>query len=172
MKVRKGLLAAALTVATMGAGAIGVGAAEAAQSTPSTGPMSGLVSAIATKFNLNQNDVQQVFDEQHAKLAAERQQTFVDRINAAVTAGTITQAQADKILAKEQEMKTFMETLQGKTQDERRTAIKNQIQSLKDWAKTNNIPANLLPFGGGGHGRIGRPHMDGEMGMRADQSLR
>lgn len=151
MNVNRTLLAA-LTVATIGAGAFGMsGIANAAQGTAAMNPMSGLVDAIATKFNLNPSDVQQVFDDQHAKMMADHQQVMADRISAAVTAGTITQAQADAITAKLQEMKGFFDTLKDKTPEERRAAMKTQMDDLKTWATTNNIPADLLPLGHGGH---------------------
>lgn len=165
MKVNRTLLAA-LTVAAVGASAIGMsGIANAAQGATATNPMSGLVNAIATKFNLNPSDVQQVFDDQRAKMEVEHQQTMADRISAAVTAGTITQAQADAITAKQAEMKAFMDTLQDKTPEERQAAMKTQMDSLREWVTTNNIPRELLPFGPGGHG--GR--WGGHGGMRGDR---
>ena len=154
MNVNRTLLAA-LTVATIGVGAIGMsGIANASQGTTVTNPMSGLVDAIATKFNLNPSEVQQVFDDQHAKMQAEHQQVMSDRIRAAVTSGTITQSQADAITAKLQEVKGFFDTLRDKTPEERRAAMKTKMDDLKQWATTNNIPADLLPFGRGGHMRM------------------
>jgi hypothetical protein len=124
--------------------------------------MSDLVSAIASKFNLNVSDVQAVFDAQKTKMQAQRQQSFTDRINAAVTAGKLTQAQATAILSKKAELDTFQTSLQGKTAQERETAMQNLGISLKQWATDNNIPAGYIFFGGmeggkmfGGRGAFG-----------------
>jgi hypothetical protein len=164
MKINRTLLAA-MTVATIGAGAIGATRVFAATNTDTTmtNPMSGLVSAIATKFNLNQADVQQVFDDQRAKMQTEHQQAKANKLSAAVTAGTITQAQADAIIPKETEMKTFRDTLKDKTETERQAAMKTEMTSLQDWAKTNNIPTQFIPFGmRGGHGPGGMHRPDGD----------
>jgi len=160
MKVRKGLLAA-LTVATIGAGVVGAGTVAAAQATTaSESPMSSLVSAIATKFNLNPSEVQQVFDEHRTEMRDERHQAMADRVAAAVTKGTITQEQADKITAKMQEMKGFMDTLRDKTPEERRAAMKTQLVNLKEWVATNNIPLSALPLGPQDrNGHMGGPRM-------------
>lgn len=84
------------------------GAVYADTTTTNNGPMSSIVNAIATRFNLNVSDVQQVFDEQHAQMQAERQQKnqqrFTDRLSQAITDGKITQAQADQILANKDEI--------------------------------------------------------------------
>lgn len=116
-------------------------------------PMSNLVTAIAQRFNLNVSDVQQVFDEQRAKMEAQREQTFTDRINQAVTDGKLTQDQADKILAKKAELEAQRTSLEGKTEEERRTAMKGQTDALKQWVIDNNIPQEYLPFLGFGMGR-------------------
>lgn len=120
-------------------------------------PMSNLVNAIAQKFNLNVSDVQQVFDEQHSKTQAERQQQmqqkFSDRLNKAVSDGKITQDQANLISAKHTEMQNYMKSLEGKTPEEIKTAMKAQIDSLKQWAEDNNIPMQYVQFGGKGFGK-------------------
>jgi len=63
--MKKQLIAAA-TVATIGVAGLTTGAVFATTDSDSStnDPMSGLVSAIATKFNLKTSDVQAVFDEQ------------------------------------------------------------------------------------------------------------
>ena len=116
----------------------------------------GLVAKIAQRFNLNQADVQTVFDEQRTEMQAQTQTRIADRISKAVTDGKITQAQADLIIAKEAEIKAFRDGLQGKTKDEIFSAMKTETDSLKQWVKDNNIPAGFLPFGGFGGIHMGR----------------
>lgn len=152
---RKTQLLAAMAVIGL---ASGIGAVNASASTDTkTNPMSSIVSAIAKKFNLKESDVQQVFIDQHTQIQTQQQQVYKDRIAKAVTNGKLTQAQADKILAKMAELTTFKASLLGKTPTEIKTAMKAQMDSLKQWAKDNNIPKNYLLFGFGegkerGHG--------------------
>ena len=140
--------------------AVGGGAAVHAATSSNTNPMSGLVNAIAQRFNLNPSDVQQVVDQQRSQMQAQRQQQFeqnlTNRVNQAVTGGKLTQAQADLILAKLKEVEAFKATLIGKTPQQRQAAMQTEIASLKQWATTNNIPVQYLMFGAG--------HMHGGMG--------
>lgn len=119
-------------------------------------PMSDLVNAIAQKFNLNATDVQQVFDEQRtqreaqrqermAEIDARRKQEFTDRINQAVTDGKLTQEQANKILAKRDELKT--------QRNVNREEMRTKMDSLRQWMVDNNIPQEYM-FMGFGMGRM------------------
>lgn len=134
-----------------------------AQSSTSGG--TSLVDKIAQKFNLNKSDVQKVFDEDRASHEAERQQKMEERLTQAVKDGKLTQAQADAIKAKLQEMKTFMDSLKDKTEQERRDAMKTKMDELKQWAADNNIPKGYLPMG---HGMMGghRPDRDRDQAGR------
>lgn len=131
----------------------------AAASNGGNNRMSALVTAIAQKFNLNTSDVQAVVDQtqaaQKAQMQAQQQQKSTDSINAAVTAGKLTQDQANLILAKEQEVKTFMASLSGKTPADRQTAMTTEMTSLKQWATDNNIPQQYISFGLAGFGGRG-----------------
>lgn len=148
---RKKIFAAAAIAIGLAAG--GIGAANAASNNSPANPMSNLVNAIAQKFNLNTSDVQAVFDQQKAQMDAQMQQAFTDRINAAVTAGKLTQAQADLIIAKQTELKANEATFESMPPAQRQAAMKTQIDSLKVWATANNIPEAYLPLGGRGMGR-------------------
>ena len=125
--------------------------------------MSGLVAAIAQKFHLNVQDVQQVFDAQRQQsmqqMQAQQGQRMKARLDQAVKDGKLTQSQEDQIIAKQQEVQTFMASLQGKNPQDRQSAIKTEMDSLKSWAQSNNIPSQyLMPFGGrmgGMHGMHG-----------------
>ena len=152
---------AIVSMTTMGAGVI-----YAAQNPTAQNRMSGLVTAIATRFHLNQADVQQVFDEQRLQVTQQMQLTQGQhektKLDQAVKAGKLTQAQEDLIIAKQAEMKTLMNSLKGKTPGERQTALKAQTDTLKAWAQTNNIPMQyLMPFGGGMRGGRGPGRMGG-----------
>lgn len=149
-------------VLTLGLGAAGV--TYAAANTDQTSSMANLVSAIATKFNLNSADVQKVFDNQHAQMQAEKLQNFKDRLATQVTNGKLTQDQANKLIAKMQELmaqhQANMVNMQNKTQAERKAIMEQEKQSLKQWATDNNIPTQYLKMGMGkgygSHGKMGR----------------
>lgn len=146
------------SLATVGAIAIiGVGSVSAAASTP----RQNLIDALASRFNLNKSDVQQVFDQQHDKLQAEHQQAIKDRLQSAVDQGKITADQRDKIIAKLDELKRSRDSLKDKTPEGRRMAMKTQFDELKKWAADNNIPVQYL-MGFNGPGRMG--HGDGGSG--------
>ncbi|MFA6160618.1 MAG: hypothetical protein WCT54_03010 [Patescibacteria group bacterium] len=149
------------------AGTISLGAGVYAAQTPIgiQNRMSGLVSAIATKFNLNSTEVQQVFDDQHAlnqqQMQGQRQDQMKTRLDQAVTSGQLTQAQEDLIIAKHKEVQDFMASLKDKTPDERQAAIKTETDALKQWATDNNIPQQYFAFG------LGRGEMMGMGTMKA-----
>ena len=83
-----------------------------------------------------------------AQMEVKRQQQFTDMLAKAVTAGKLTQDQANKITAKKAELDTAKTSLAGKTAAERSAATKAQADSLTQWLKDNNIPAGYLPFRG------------------------
>ena len=170
---RKQMVATAILV--FGIAAAGLGAAYAADN-GNGNPMSGVVSAIAKKFNLNEADVQAVFDEQRSKMEVQREQNrqqnqarhqteFESRLAGLVSAGKLTQAQADAIKAKHSELQSWrdeqMAALKNKTGQERKTAVetlrqeqKEKIDALKRWAAGQGISEEYLPLCGmGGEGR-------------------
>lgn len=164
MNRRKKLIIALVVV---GLATVGIGGAYAA-TTKSGNHMSSLVTAIASRFNLNASDVQVVFDEQrtlmHEQMQVEKNQRITDRINEAVTDGKLTQEQANKILAKMAELEANRTALEGKTPEEIRTLMQAEMKTLKQWASDNDIPTQYLQFGKG----IGRGHGFGPMKMTTD----
>ena len=155
-----GLSATAVTIGV--AGLAGIASAQ----TATTGS-SSLVDKIATKFNLKKADVQAVFDADRSERIAQRETEVKTKLDAAVKAGTITQTQEDQLIAKQKEMRTFMESLNDKTGEERRTAMKEKMDEFKQWLTDNKIPDSVIKevrglggFGGRGHGCPGSP---GEM---------
>ena len=151
---KKYLLYVIVPIATL---AIYGGTVLADTKTDQINPMTNLVNAIAQKFNLNTNDVQAVFDEQHTQMRTQRQeemsQNFTDRLAKAVTDGKLTQAQSDLIIAKKAELQAQTIDLKDKTKEEVQTIMKTNMDSLKQWASDNNIPINYIQLGFGGHGK-------------------
>ena len=75
--MKKQLITAGVAIAVATAGVTGLGMASAAttNTSTSTNPMSSLVDAIATKFNLKKADVQAVVDAEHSKMEAQQEAT-------------------------------------------------------------------------------------------------
>lgn len=159
--MKKNLLVAA-TVATIGLG-IGVPtAATLAAQAESGSTGSSMVEKITSKFNLNKDDVQKVFDEERASREAEREQQSKDELASLVKAGTLTQAQADKITAKRTELKADREAnrdaMKDKTEAERKAAMEAKKAEIDTWASNNGIDAKYLMLGHGGGRGHGGPH--------------
>lgn len=173
--MKKSIIAAG-AIATIGiAGLTGVAAAnaESASSSSSTNPMSSLVDALASKFNLNKTDVQAVFDAQKTKMHEERETTVKAEVAKLVTDGKITQAQADKINAKRAELQKEREankdSADSKTKEERQAETSTKKTELETWAKENDISTEYLRYVMGG----GPAHSHGPRGDdtgNADQS--
>lgn len=142
------------------------GASLVSAQTANNGSGNTIIDKLATRFNLNRDEVKKVFDENHQAHEAEHQKTMTDRLNKAVSDGKLTQAQADNITAKLSEMKTFMDSLKDKTPQERHDAMETKRSELMQWAKDNNIPTNYLAPGGFGMGKGHRgmhgPDMDSD----------
>lgn len=154
----------------------GVASVSAAETTNAHNPMSAIVSAIASKFNLNSADVQTVVSEvmktQHANMKAKSPAAFTSPLVKAVTDGKLTQAQADLITAKSAELKASMEAdrtaNQTLTQEERKAKMEAKQASLKEWAAANSIPEQYLRFVGGGGKGFGGP--GGHGGFRPEKA--
>jgi len=154
MGMKKKLIVAA-TIATIGVGGLGVGIANAATNTTSTG--TSIVDKLVAKFGLKKADVQAVFDQDRTEHEAQRLQNITDKLAAGVKAGTITQTQSDAILAKVKEIQATRDANHAKmdsmTDAERKTAMEAERTALKQWITDNKIPdefAHLLKMGGHG----------------------
>lgn len=155
--MKKHLAIAGIVTAVSAASITGVGIANAATDTNSTDPMSSLVTAISTKFNLSKTDVQKVFDEQRTTMQAERETKAKEEVAQLVKDGKLTQAQADAINAKRAEMKKEREEHRTAdrstmTDEKRKAEMESHKTELNNWAEENNIPAEYLRYVmGGGH---------------------
>lgn len=108
---------------------------------------------------MNKDDVQKVFDENKSQRQAEHQQKMEERLDQAVKDAKITSAQKDAIIAKLQDMKTYMESIKDKPADEKRTLMKAKMDELKQWAKDNGL-TKYVPMMGSRHG-MGMMHDNG-----------
>ncbi len=171
MLLTKKSLAVAAVVAALGAGAVGVGVTHAAAN-PDGRPkfMTEIASAIATKFNLSESDVQAVIDAQaqahRDEMIAKHNETFDQMLEQAVTDGRLTQGQADAITSKRDELQSYAESLRDETPEARQEEMKTKIEELRAWAKDNGIDEKYVRFlPPPRHGMMGRTggHMRGGM---------
>lgn len=168
MQNTKKTLVIAAVVAALGVGAIGVGTTFASErGDRKEDRVSELVAAIAEKFDLDEAEVQEVFDAQfeadRAEMRAMHEQKFADRLAKAVEEGKLTQEQADAISDKREEMRGYMEEFKDLEPEERKEAMQGHAEELKSWAEENDIPMQFLQFGPGpkpGQG-MGRPMTEG-----------
>jgi hypothetical protein len=152
-KIALGVMVAAISAVTF----LGVGMASANESGDN------LVAKIASKFNLNQTEVQAVFDEFHTEERANMETKRSDDLQAKVDAGTITAEQKTLIENKLKEMDAEREANkdQSLTREEMQAKMQTSREALKTWATENGIDESLImPMGvrGGGRGE-GGPRM-------------
>ncbi len=160
------MLAAAVAIAGVSAGALGANAVFAAESTERPG-MEMIVEKIATKFNLDSEDVRIAFEEHRAEMEEEMQAREAERLAQAVESGELTQAQVEAILVKRDELRLRMEeareNFEPGTEIDRETVkeqMRAEMEDLQAWADEQGIDLKYLhPFG---H-RIGEGH-EGRMG--------
>lgn len=153
--MKKKLILPVIAVIVGGVAVFGTSSALAQSPTPAGKPMS-LVQRIAQRFNLNQADVQAVFDQHHQEMMAYRKDRIEDQLNQAVKDGKITENQKQKILAKLSDIQTSKQNWKNMTPDERRTAMQDLRADLQNWAKQNGIDPSWLLFMHPGHARMMR----------------
>lgn len=167
--MKKQLITAGIAAAVGVTGLAGIATVSAAtDSSTKSDPMSSLVSAISSKFNLDKTKVQAVFDEQHTKMDAERETEVKADVAQLVKDGKLTQAQADAINAKRAELTKEREANRATDQSTSRDGMKTKMDAkrteLEAWAKEQGIDTQYLRYvmgGGRGHGGPG--------GMRGDR---
>lgn len=152
--MKKIVLLIALTVLTIG---VITTKSALAEDTRPANPMASLVTKIAAKFNLNQEEVQAVFDEERQERRQERQRWEEDRLSQDVADGKITEAQKELILAKREELEATRQTHLGATlSEEERSALREKHrQEIEAWGEENGIDPRYLGRMGGRRGPKG-----------------
>lgn len=140
---------------------LGVYGASKAGAFEGTG-MNSLASAIASKFNLDQKDVQAVFDEHRNQMMKQHQQDYKVWLDQEVQAGKLTQDQEKLILEKrtalEAERAANRSAHQNLSAEERKALMDSRHAELEKWADENGIDLQYLLGFGRGMGRIGDHH--------------
>lgn len=142
MSIKQPLLIAGAVAGVSMAAIAGARAVSAATGPPAD----SIINRIATKFNLDKEEVAQVFEEEHEARHAKMQQKLEERLDEAMKEGKLTEEQKAAILAKLEELQPERESWQAKTPEERREAKKELHADLKEWAEDNDIPLKYLHF--------------------------
>jgi len=146
------------------AGVASTGLVSAATDTPGSGSM---VKKIAARFNVNQDEVQQLFNEEHEARQADRHAKLSERLQKLVDEGAITAAQKTAVEAKLKELAAARDANHGEmrnlSEDEREAKMDERHQALESWAKDQGLDLSKLKgvFHHGGPGRHG-PHAEQE----------
>ncbi len=144
------LVIAAMVIAA-GGGVVGSSKTFAQGLERSDDPMSSLVTKIAERFNLNKDEVKQVFDAELEEHHKQMQEKAVEDLAKLVEDGKITEAQKQLIVDKRSELHAShmekMTNLQGSTREEIRAAMEKEKSELEQWAKDNGIDVSYV-FGG------------------------
>lgn len=127
-----------------------------------------LITKLAQAFGKSEDEVQAVFNQLHEDQMAEHQQQVNTKLDDAVAQGTITEAQKQLILAKQEELRADkqadLENWQNLTPEERRTQMQAHREEMQTWANDNGINLSLLNLGWGkgmmGGGRGGHMGFD------------
>jgi hypothetical protein len=154
MNMKQPLLIGA-SIITVAAGSLGTIGLASAATDNSSNSGSSIVDKIATKFNLDKDDVQAVFDQHRSEKHAQMKADQKERLAQAVNDGKLTQAQADYITKTLDEIGSLI----GNTTPEQQSSsvreqIKAKMDALRDWAETNNVDKQYighLGHGSGGH---------------------
>ncbi len=160
--MKKQMLAATIGVLTVGAliaGTTSVFAQDAATSRQT------LVQRIATRFSLNENDVQTVFNQNREDHQKEMEGQMESRLDQAVADNKLTAAQKQLVLTKHEELQAEREADQAqwstKTPTERRAEMEARRTEMEKWAKDNNIDPTFIAAGQGGRMGMGSGHRGG-----------
>jgi len=104
---------------------------------------STIVQKLAARFGLNENDVQSVFYEAREERHEQMETRMQERLNQAVGAGDLTDAQRRLLLERHEEMEqerlSERESVQNMTHEQRREHMQEKHEEMENWAEENDI---------------------------------
>ena len=114
-----------------------------------------IIQALAERFNLNADDVKEVFDEQHEVRKEEMLKSKEERLDEAVEEGQLTEKQKDELLERQEEMNAKMAELKDLPPQERFEAMKEIKEDFQAWLEESGIDLKGV-YGGFGKGHFGK----------------
>jgi molecular chaperone DnaK (HSP70) len=103
-----------------------------------------IVQKIADRFNLDADEVEQVFDEDRDEQRAAMFAYFADRLDDLVDEERLTESQKNAILDKHEEVQNAMEEYGDLSKEERREKMQNIHNEFKVWLKNQGFEDGLL----------------------------
>jgi hypothetical protein len=112
-----------------------------------------LIQRIANRFNLNQDEVEQTFQEHKQYMGERLRQGYIQKLDQAVIDGLLTQDQKNALLAKKEEMRESY-NYEDLTKEEILAQKKEHHEKFETWAEDEGIDLDALGFdkGMGKHG--------------------
>ncbi len=155
LKYKNSLVALAVVATMSGATIIGSGIVGAQSDSGNS-----IVDRIASTFNLNKDEVQQVFNDAKADKRAEFVQRRDEHLNSLVEDGTITEAQKTTLQDFAEKAKSTIGDLKdsGASKEEIRTAMEQSRKETEDWADSEGLDLNSIRPDKGDHMHRGRHH--------------
>lgn len=152
-KNKKAIIPTMLMLGIIVTGLLSVSYASAHES----GEYPTIVKKLADKFNLNEDEVKAVFDEDRQEHFADMQANWAERLDDLVSEGKITNSQKDAIIKKHEEMHNKMVELKDLSPEERKVKMTEIREELKTWAESEGIDMSFIgpmkfKFKGPGHG--------------------
>lgn len=151
--MKKILTCAVITVVLLGlCGALALNA----QAKSGNGFYSSIIQKLVEKFNLNAEEVQEVFDEARDEMRQEAQARFEERAGGKMDKmpefNQLTDEQKEALSAKREELREKFEALKDISPEERQAKMEELREELESWAEENGIDSKVLfrfGFGGG-----------------------
>ncbi|MDQ5972095.1 MAG: hypothetical protein QG553_254 [Patescibacteria group bacterium] len=144
-------------VSAVGLGSLASASAVSAATSPNNDT---IVDKLASKFNLNKEEVKQVFEDERKAHMAEREARVADKLQALVDNKTITAEQKTAIEAKLTELKSKhqanRDAMKDMTPEERKAKFDAERSALEAWAKDQGLDLSKLKgifMSERGHGR-------------------
>ena len=165
-KIYKGVLITVLTVGTM---VVVPSMAQVYASDSTTTQTQSILSRIMSRFNLNKDDVQDFVTQHRAERQSLNQDRMVKRLDDAVKAGVINEAQKQAILEKTNAFRNKVRNtdILSMNPQERRAKMQSHREDMRKWAEENGIDVNSLLLRNGGGFRSGNGSgMKGPKGVR------
>lgn len=126
------------------AGGIMLYSGQQASADEGSNPRDTMIQALVERFGLNQTEVETFFEEQHAARQAEREATHEANLDAAVTAGVITESQKDALVAKHAEMQVERETARENGEKPDKSEREEHRAEMEAWATEQGIDLEAL----------------------------
>lgn len=98
-----------------------------------------LIQRIAERFGLNESEVEEVFSQYRVEHHLAMQSRFEEHLALMVEEGKLTQAQADAIIQKHEEMRADHEALVTASPEEKREYRASQRAEMEAWAAEEGI---------------------------------